>query len=178
MGRTSATIRSQVDVERSESGDVTSELIADLDRERRGDRMSNTTKWLAGTNAVLGLWLIAAPFVLGVSGAGLWKAVVVGSLIALASGYNWYLTTKDGKVSRLVAYSAAVLGLWVIAAPFVFGVGTAVMWNDLIVGAVVASFGGYNGYTGGGQDRPQVHSLDHSRPVDPSKRFLMAPTAG
>jgi uncharacterized membrane protein len=118
--------------------------------------MSTTTKWLAGTNAVLGLWLIAAPFVLGVTVAGLWNAVVVGSLIALASGYNWYLTTTDEEVNRLVAYSAAVLGFWVIAAPFVFGVGTAAMWNDVIVGAVVASFGGYNGYAGGKQDRPQT----------------------
>jgi hypothetical protein len=118
--------------------------------------MSTTTKWLAGTKAVLGLWLIAAPFVLGVSGAGLWNAVVVGSLIALASGYNWYLTTTDEDVNRLVAYSAAVLGLWVIAAPFVFGVGTAAMWNDVIVGAIVASFAGYNGYAGSRQDSPQA----------------------
>ena len=118
--------------------------------------MSTTTKWLAGTNAVLGLWLIAAPFVLGVTGAGVWNAVVVGSLIALASGYNWYLTTTDEEVNRLVAYSAAVLGLWVIAAPFVFGVGTAATWNDVVVGAVVASFGGYDGYATGRQQQRQT----------------------
>jgi uncharacterized membrane protein len=108
--------------------------------------MSTTTKWLAGTNTVLGLWLIAAPFVLSVSGPGLWNAVIVGSLIALGGGYNWYLATQGEEVNRPIAYSVALLGLWVIAAPFAFGVGTAAMWNDVIVGALVTTFGGYNGY--------------------------------
>lgn len=39
-----------------------------------------------------------------------------------------------------------LLALWVIAAPFVFGVGTTVMWNDVIVGGLVAVFAGYNAY--------------------------------
>jgi hypothetical protein len=51
--------------------------------------MSTTTKWAAGTNAVLGLWLIVAPFVFNVSGVGVWNAVVVGSLVTLGGGYNW-----------------------------------------------------------------------------------------
>lgn len=118
--------------------------------------MNTTTKWLAGTNAVLGLWLIAAPFVLGVTGAGRWNTVVIGSLIAIGGDYNWYLASKGEKVNRLVAYSTAFLGLLIIAAPFVFDLGTVVMWNDVIVGALVASFGGYNGYTGGRQDKPET----------------------
>lgn len=118
--------------------------------------MSTTTKWLAGTNAVLGLWLIAAPFVFGVSDAGLWNAVIIGSLIALASGYNWYLTTQGEEVNRSVAYSVALLGLWVMAVPFVFGVGTAAMWNDVIVGALMATFGGYNGYVSTEQQSGQA----------------------
>lgn len=108
--------------------------------------MSTTTKWLAGTNAVLGLWLIAAPFAFGVSGAGLWNAVIVGSLIAIVGGYNWYLTTKGEEVSVAGASFNALLGLWVIAAPFLFTPGTTALWNDVIVGAVVASLAGYNAY--------------------------------
>jgi hypothetical protein len=119
--------------------------------------MSTTTKWAAGTNAVLGLWLLVAPFVFSVSGTGLWNAVVTGFLVTLGGGYNWYLTTKGDQVNRTVAYSLALLGLWVLVAPFVLGVGTAAMWNDVIVGATVASLGGYNGYVSntGSQGQPQ-----------------------
>lgn len=108
--------------------------------------MGTTTKWLAGANAVLGLWLIAAPFVFGVSGTGLWNAVIVGSLIAIVGGYNWYLTTKGEEVSVAGAGFNALLGLWVIAAPFLFDPGTSALWNDVIVGVVVSSLGGYNAY--------------------------------
>lgn len=108
--------------------------------------MSTTTKWLAAANAVLGLWLVAAPFVFGVSGAGLWNAVIVGSLIVMVGGYNWYLTTKDREVSVAGASLNALLGLWVIAAPFLFSPGTTALWNDVIVGAVVVTFATYNAY--------------------------------
>lgn len=108
--------------------------------------MSTTTKWLAGTTAVLGLWLIAAPFVFGVSGTGLWNAVIVGSMIAIVGGYNWYLTTRGEEVNVAGASFNALLGLWVIAAPFLFDPGTSALWNDVIVGAVVASLAGYNAY--------------------------------
>lgn len=52
--------------------------------------MSTTTKWFAGLNALLGLWLIVAPFVFQPGTAALWNDVVVGALIALFGGYNTY----------------------------------------------------------------------------------------
>jgi hypothetical protein len=60
-------------------------------------------------------------------------------------------------VNRTVAYSVALLGLWVLVAPFVFGVGAAAMWNDVIVGAAITGLGGYNGYVAStsSQSQPQ-----------------------
>lgn len=108
--------------------------------------VSTTTKWLAGLNALLGLWLIAAPFVFDVPTAAMWNAVIVGGLIAVLGGYNYYLTTQDQEVSVSVAGLNGLLGLWVIAAPFVFQPGTAALYNDVFVGALVAIFGGYNAF--------------------------------
>lgn len=56
--------------------------------------MTTTTKWLAGTNAVLGLWLIVVPFVFDVPTAAMWNAVIVGTLIAVFGGYNTYAATE------------------------------------------------------------------------------------
>lgn len=108
--------------------------------------MTTTTKWLAGLNGLLGLWLIAVPFVISVPTNAMWNAVVVGLIIAVLGGYNFYLTTRGSEVNATLAGANSLLGLWVIAAPFVFDPGTAALWNDVIVGALVAIFGGYNTY--------------------------------
>lgn len=108
--------------------------------------MSTTTKWLAGLNAILGLWLITAAFVFGVAGAAMWNAIIVGGTIALLGWYNYSRTTDGNEVSLGAAGVNVLLGLWVIVAPFLFNPGTTALWNDVIVGALVALFGAYNGY--------------------------------
>lgn len=108
--------------------------------------VSTTTKWLAGLNSLLGLWLIAAPFVFGVPSAAMWNAVIVGAAIALLAGYNYYLVTEGRDLSVGSAAVVSLLGIWVIIAPFVFQPGTTALWNDVIVGVLVAIFAGYNAY--------------------------------
>lgn len=105
-----------------------------------------TTKWFAGLNALFGLWLIAVPFVISVPNAAMWNAVIVGGLVATLGGYNYYLTTQGREVSVGAATTNAILGLWVIFAPFALHVGTTALWNDVVVGSLIALFAGYNGY--------------------------------
>lgn len=93
---------------------------------------------------MLGLWLIAAPFVLGVTGSSLWNAVIVGVIIASLGGYNWYQISQGNPLSKGSAGTNAVLGAWLIAAPFVFAAGSAMMWNNVIAGLLVLGFGWYN----------------------------------
>ncbi|WP_101295524.1 SPW repeat domain-containing protein [Halegenticoccus soli] len=108
--------------------------------------MTETTKWLSAANALLGLWLIVAPFIYSTTSAGLWNDVIVGALVASIGAYNYYLTTKGKEVSATGAGANTLLGLWMIAAPFVLGVSGAAFWSDLAVGVLVASFAGYNAY--------------------------------
>jgi hypothetical protein len=113
--------------------------------------MSNTTKWLAGTNTVLGLWLIIAPFVLETTSAGLWNDVVIGIVIASIGAYNYYLTTQGREVSFGAASINTLAGFWMIAAPFVLGgIAGAAFWSDVTVGVLVALFAGYNAYVSNG----------------------------
>lgn len=102
---------------------------------------------------MLGLWLIVAPFLLGAPTADLWNDVIVGGLIAVLAGYNWYRTTQGEEVSTSGAALNSLLGLWLIAAPFVFGVSGALLWNDVIVGIIVASLAGYDIYVGNKRTR-------------------------
>jgi hypothetical protein len=109
--------------------------------------MSRTTRWLAGTNALLGAWLVVAPFLLDTSTAGLYSDVLVGVLVATLGAYNYYLAGSGREVNRVAAIVNAMAGLRLIAAPVVLrGVAGAAFRNDVIVGALVALFAGYNAY--------------------------------
>lgn len=111
--------------------------------------VTQSIKLLAGTNGLLGLWMIAAPFIWGAPTADLWNDVIVGIVIAGLAGYNYYRETNGQTASRASAALNTLLGLWLIAAPFVFGVDGVLLWNDVIVGAIITLFAGYNWGVGG-----------------------------
>ncbi len=92
--------------------------------------------WQDIVNVVLGIWLIAAPAVLGYvsSSAAATNAWVVGVIIAVAA------------IAALVAFQKweewvnMALGAWLIVSPWVLGfadLGVA-LWNQIIVGVLVA----------------------------------------
>lgn len=122
--------------------------------------VTTTTKWLAGLNGLLGLWLIAVPFVFSVTTNAMWNAIVIGILIAALGGYNFYLTTRDEEVNATATGANTLLGLWVVVAPFVFNPGTTALYNDVIVGALVAIFAGYNTYVASGSAGSPDHATE------------------
>jgi hypothetical protein len=115
--------------------------------------MSEIVEWLAGVNLALGAWLVAIPFVLPESvamatGFAFWNYVLVGAGIAVLSGYNWWAADDIEPGSVLAAAGSAVLGLWMLAVPYLteLRVDGWLLWNDLIVGAIVAVLGAYSAY--------------------------------
>jgi hypothetical protein len=104
-----------------------------------GKTMSKSIKhWQDPVNLILGLWMLASPWVLNYQAEPnpTWNAVVVGVLIAAVA------------VSALVAVMAwqewanVVLGIWLAISPWVLGFTalSAVMWNAVVVGLLVAVF--------------------------------------
>lgn len=109
---------------------------------------ATTVRWSSGTNIAAGAWLLIAPFVLGYSavGAAVGNAIIVGLLVlALA----WYRTAKPAKGIG-ASWTNAVLGGWLIAAPFALGYsGTdAAVANDIIVGLIVLTLGAVSAVAG------------------------------
>lgn len=108
--------------------------------------MKYPTRWVTATNSALGLWLIAAPFILGAPTVDRWNDVVVGTTIVVLAAYNHYCERAQGTVSQRTAGTNGVLGGWLIVAPFVYGISGILLWNDVSVGVLVISFAGYNMY--------------------------------
>lgn len=118
--------------------------------------MSTTTKSLAGINSLLGLWLIAAPFVLKAPTTDLWNDVIVGAVIVFLAGSNYYQEREQQPMSTGKAGLTLLFGVWLIFAPFVFDIKGALLWNDVIVGILITSFAGYNAYIASRTGHPRA----------------------
>ena len=94
-------------------------------------------QWKDAVNLVLGLWLIVSPWALGLIGnrAPTWNAWAIGLVIAAAA------------LAALISFKVweewveAALGAWLIVSPFLLGFSalTHALWNQVVVGVVVAA---------------------------------------
>jgi hypothetical protein len=106
-----------------------------------------TARWKDAANAVLGLWLIASPWALqyATQQTAAWNAWIAGAVIAVAALAAVFAFQKWEE------WVNAALGAWLVAAPFVLGFAaqTAVAWNQIVVGAVVAALALWTAMTTG-----------------------------
>lgn len=99
---------------------------------------------LAGLAAVLGTWIFWSGVFLTGTGYIILNNVLIGAAIATLAAYTAAFP-DGGRLPPLAAPLIIVpLGLWTIAAPFVFGTsrtfGTSIevlFWSNIIVGALV-----------------------------------------
>ncbi len=90
--------------------------------------------WAHVINAVIGIWLMAAPSVFGYANSTpATNDRFVGPVIATFAIVAWWETT------RIVGRWNVALGLWLLAAPWILGYGpTAAIVNSMVCGALVA----------------------------------------
>lgn len=107
------------------------------------------------TIGILGLWLALTGF-LGLSQVGnLWDNLIVGTVVAVVGFAIVGERPWQGWLSGL-------LGLWMIVAAFVptLVTGAGVMWNNALVGLVIAA-AGFAALGGGAQGKePSAHTHD------------------
>lgn len=111
-------------------------------------------KWLSALIALLGLWLVVEMLLVDLAVVQLWNDLIVGSLLLATGGYNFYQQRDEYFGSVSAATIAALLGLWLILAPFVFSPGlpggeiglNVAVWNDLVVGAITFALGAFSAY--------------------------------
>ncbi|RME43876.1 MAG: hypothetical protein D6791_14485 [Chloroflexi bacterium] len=92
-------------------------------------------------NLVLGLWLLVSPWVLGFANmtTPLWSHIIVGAIIALLALWRALEPADEGRA--WASWVMAILGLWSVVSPWVFGYNTTVNWmlSDIIAGIIVAA---------------------------------------
>lgn len=94
----------------------------------------NNVPWNLLVSAGLGLWLMAAPAVLGVTGAAADSDHLMGALVV-----TWAVIAF-GEIVRPARLLNVPTGLWIAAAPWLLSGHTgASRWNDVLIGAVVVA---------------------------------------
>ncbi|WP_115864008.1 SPW repeat protein [Halorussus litoreus] len=115
----------------------------------RSDRDSDGTigGYISAAVALVGAWILISAFLYSPPAANFWNDVIVGSAIGIIAGYNALRTDDYEEINTGAASLVALLGLWMVVAPFIFEVFTdGAFWSDVISGAVVAVLAGYNAY--------------------------------
>ncbi len=101
--------------------------------------MQTTTRWQDVLSMLLGFWLLLSPVILGFytleMGVAVWHSFILGLVVAavsIAALTRFYIWEEWVNV---------VLGLWLIASPFVLGFTgvTEAMWNHIIVGLLIGA---------------------------------------
>ena len=89
--------------------------------------------WARIVTALLGIWMMAAPAVLGYGGAAATSDRIAGPLAASFA----FVAIWD--VVRALRWVDAPIGLWMIFAPLILGYGGPAAVNGVAVGVVVAT---------------------------------------
>lgn len=89
--------------------------------------------WARIANALLGIWLMAAPAVLGYGPPASTSDRIVGPIAAAMAVIALW------QVTRPLRWVNLALGLWLLAAPWLLGYGVAATANSTVVGLLMAS---------------------------------------
>ena len=108
---------------------------------------TDTLQWLSALVALIGLYLVASPFIFEATEQAIWNDTLVGTAIFLTAGYNFYRLSKDRLASVGVASLTVLLGLWALVSPRVIEMGSdQLATGTAISGLVVALLAAYNAY--------------------------------
>jgi hypothetical protein len=91
----------------------------------------------AAINALAGIWLILAPFILGYgSGNPYWNDIVFGAIVLAVA-----LVRLAAPALAVISWLNVVIGAWLFASAFWLDTTATASWNDAILGIVVCVLG-------------------------------------
>ncbi len=94
--------------------------------------------WANVVNALLGIWFIIAPFVLGVSSSvgEVWTSVIGGIILLVLAGSA--VSSDTARRQAWIQYVNGLVGVWFILAPWILSMATnaGVTWTSVIGGLI------------------------------------------
>jgi SPW repeat len=89
----------------------------------------------SGLNALAGIWLIIAPFVLGYhNGDPYWNDIVFGAIVLVLGAVRAFGAYRESWISWI----NGLIGAWIFVSAFWLDHSGQAIWNDIILGVIVA----------------------------------------
>lgn len=103
--------------------------------------------YISAVTALIGAWIVISAFVYAPPAANFWNDIIVGAAIGIIAGYNALRADEVRGINTGAASLVALLGLWMVIAPFIFEVVLeGAFWSDVVSGLLVVFLAGYNAY--------------------------------
>jgi len=94
-------------------------------------------KMASGLNVFAGMYLLLSSLINRVNAGNQVNGVVFGIIAVILAS-----TRLSGKAGPWAGWTDAVIGIWVLFAPWVYGyAGSAWMWNAIVVGVIMVGLG-------------------------------------
>ena len=143
--------------------DTRSDPTSNRDRTGTRDTLNpRVMQWVSGLAALVGLWLVASPFLFEATDTAVWNDTLVGTAIFALAGYNFVRMSRDRLAAVGVAALVVLLGLWAAASPYIIDMGSDTLRNStMISGVVVAALAAFNAYRNSDADvaeKPRARS--------------------
>jgi len=88
----------------------------------------------SGLNALAGIWLIIAPFVLGYRSADhYWNDIVFGAIVLVFGAVRAFGAYRESWIS----WFNALVGAWIFVSAFWLASSGQAIWNNIILGIIV-----------------------------------------
>ena len=117
--------------------------MSDSDSRERTDPMAQRAAGLAG--GLGALVLVSGVFFTG-TGLIVVNNAVAGALIATAAAYTAAVPDGGPLPSLVGPIIVLLVGAWVVASPFVYGIGGPLLWSSVVLGALVIVLAGASAY--------------------------------
>ncbi|QDV33418.1 SPW repeat domain-containing protein [Tautonia plasticadhaerens] len=95
--------------------------------------------WAQVINTAIGIWLMAAPAVLGYGGAAALNDRIAGPIVATFAAVAVTEATRGARLVNLP------IGLWMVVAPWALGGPTTAVLNGMVVGGLLVGFASIRG---------------------------------
>ncbi len=109
-----------------------------MDNTNSPSARSSAMNYGSGINIILGLWLIVSSWIVGYASPGmLWNNIVFGAAVVILS----WIRLSVGSHPTIPSWLNALIGVWLVIAPFVYaGVSLAQKWNSVVAGVLAFIF--------------------------------------
>ena len=133
---------------RSDTTDTRSDPTSNRDRTGTRDTLNpRVMQWVSGLAALVGLWLVASPFLFESTDTAVWNDTLIGTAIFALAGYNFVRMSRDRLAAVGVAALVILLGLWAAVSPYVIDMGSdTLLLSTVASGLIIAALSTFNAY--------------------------------